>query len=39
MGTFCREILYLLWQARVGREIEGYKREREEEMEKEQEGG
>jgi hypothetical protein len=28
----------LLWQARVGREIERYKREREEEMRKQQGG-
>jgi hypothetical protein len=29
----------ILWQARVGREIERYVREREEEMRKQQEGG
>jgi hypothetical protein len=29
---------FLLWQARVGREIERYVREREEEMRKQQEG-
>jgi hypothetical protein len=34
VGKFC----ILLYQARVGREIERYKRAREEEMKKEQEG-
>jgi hypothetical protein len=32
------EFSILLWQARVGREIERYKREREEEMRKQQRG-
>jgi hypothetical protein len=34
METSTGEILHLTWQARVGREIERYKREREEEMRK-----
>jgi hypothetical protein len=37
METSSREMLHpVLWQARVGREIERYKREREEEMRKQQ---